>query len=267
MLKQETTYRADGGQEFAMSTFSVPGCEDKAQDIIVANGFSSGMVLSAIMARRLVLASRGGLRVTTYQEPLVGSSAYALDYQAERLANCVKFVAQESQLDILAHSRGIKTTALAGDQLVEESYLRSMVGLTPVGLVRGGLEPTEIARRLTHEVIRGVKEFSEASRARATMSVIGQIGLHGLAHPFKFAQEVNSLVGEDISDKVSILSKKLPMTMIVGSMDKVAPLQEVIDSLAASGYAGDIREIEAGHLSAFTDPSNNYEIVESLEGL
>jgi pimeloyl-ACP methyl ester carboxylesterase len=267
-ISQEYRMVTDGSSDYVVTTHRSEGAEPLAAtpNLVIANGWIAGTPLYRRMAARLIDAAAGNLTVTTYNEPIVGSSAYGTAYKAERLDRTVRAMDWDQPVTLLGHSRGWLTAATAGEQLVKEGFVRSMIGLTPMG--HGEMLDFDLKRALLGlgvETLRLPKTFSTMGSLVTASRVVGRGFLHLAGNPVVAYREINDIMCADASEETAALSHITPMQMISGEYDTAVPPDCLQRRLEAAGYQGSLAVVPTTHLGAMIDYKRTPEVYAAMQ--
>lgn len=255
-ISQEYRLMSDGSSAFKLTTVrGVPNSAgQEAPHVVIANGWVSGTPLYRQLARRMVAAAHGNLAVTTYEDPLVGSSAYGPSYKAERLTQSVRAVGSQQPVTVMGHSRGWLTTVLAGEQLIKEQYVDGLAGYTPMGL--GEMHDFDLFRTIRNigsEILRSPGACAELGSIATVGRLTGRALLHVGTNPAQSYNDIRTIVCADASEQTATLSAAVPTVMISGEYDTVITPDCLQRRLDAVGYQGSHVSVPVSHVGAVVD--------------
>jgi pimeloyl-ACP methyl ester carboxylesterase len=254
-ISQECISVADGSFEYDVKTFTGIGAQNQPSikpHIIIANGWIANARTSGRIARGLVDAAQGNIRVTVYDDPLVGTSAYGQSYKTERLVRTAQAI--DTPLTLLGHSRGWLSAVDASADLVECGHVRALAGLTPMGHNEmRQLRIGQTATRVGKEIIASVSTISDAG----SIAIIGAVGYRGLVHVSdrlrQAMRELEEVLCRDVTPLTVDLSSKVPTTIITGARDFMVPTDQLQAHLSSNGYRGMFAVTPTTHVGAVSD--------------
>jgi len=251
----------DAGHDIPVVTQDASDLMVADSHVVVINGFVGG-TLAHSFAQRLIEA--GSPRVSTYEEPYVGSGSYADSYRAEIFDRVVRSIGR--QVLVLAHSRGVVAWADTSARLTDDELVAGFVGVTPIGVSElPHTSRNERYKRLISEVSRPYLNSWESARMSAR--VAGHI-IQRFYRPILAFDEVDRTLSVDTTNAMIATSQTIPTMTITGARDRLIPPPEVAARLNAStGYWGGHREMPATHLSAFADSRHSGTIVDAINTL
>ena len=239
---------------------------DEGVTAVLVPGWVGGIATCAGLAQGLAEAAGGNLRVVAYDEPLVGTGAYAQDYRVERLQQVVQAQRAPHVLAI-GHSRGWLTVADAAVGLHEDGKLHSAAGLTPMG---GHVLPAwRTVLGVAGEILTGPFATSPRHNGLRSIGTVGAVVGRGLthlaAHPIAAGRQLGETFGADMLIQTAAISRRLPTLMVSGGRDFVVPPRLLRARLQEAGYEGQHYRLPVSHVGALVDYSQAGNLYKGLQ--
>lgn len=230
---------------------------DSRQILFMPGHMANVRVLDGV-ARRTAgsLAAAGErVRLTTYDEPVVGATAYAESYRQERLAKVAAQVGQEGPLHLVGHSWSWIVAVRWVSALSEadrKERIAGMAGYTPAGEPAQpgyALSPEDFMRNLVVEATHIIRSWRNTASVTTTTTLLANFVRHVQGHPRAARDLIATILSTDVTAEATALhAGGMPLGMVLAAHDgfcRPAWAQDRLGPVATSA-----RTIPTSHLGA-----------------
>ncbi|HEX3568990.1 MAG TPA: hypothetical protein VHT70_04940 [Candidatus Saccharimonadales bacterium] len=215
------------------------------------NGTTRGLATG--MVRAAVRSGRHDFAVVTYDDPVVGSSAYGQSYKSERFAALAERFAGARPVTAIGHSRGWLSVAETGKRLVSDEAIDAAIGLTPIGL-QSSRTRKQTVRALGYELAMGTPSMRRLQGIRALGCLARAATPHMVTRPKAAFREIVDMLEADVTEQTIALSSLTPTSLIRSTDDRLASGYTDPEALCEAGYRGTFAEIGGTHFGVVADP-------------